>query len=89
MQQQALWLGGCDELWITPLNDSLQAKDWARQQVLVLTYENGLQGLDQPLAGSYTLDGYTAKMQAEVESRWAQQSAEGGFWANLKMHVGA
>jgi len=89
MQQQALWLGGCDELWITPLNNSAQARDWARQQVLVLTYENGLQGLDQPLAGSYTLDGYTAKMQADVEAHWAQQSAQGGFWAELQTHLGA
>lgn len=88
IQQQALWLGGCDELWITPLNDSTKAKDWARQQVLVLTYENGLQGLDQPLAGSYTLDSYTAKMQDEVESRWIQQTAQGGFWAELKTHLG-
>ena len=89
MQQQALWLGGCDELWITPLNDSAQALDWARQQVLVLTYENGLQGLDQPLAGSYTLDGYTANLQAEVEAHWALQSAQGGFWSALQTHLEA
>jgi len=89
MQQQALWLGGCDELWITPLNNSAQAKDWARQQVLVLTYENGLQGLDQPLAGSYTLDGYTAKMQNDVQLRWAQQSIQGGYWSELKTYLGA
>ncbi len=84
MQQQALWLGGCDELWSIPLNDSPQAQDWARQQVLVLTYENGLQGLDQPLAGSYTLDGYTAKLQHEVETLWDQWAAQGGFWTEIK-----
>ncbi|NDA07759.1 MAG: methylmalonyl-CoA mutase, partial [Flavobacteriia bacterium] len=84
MQQQALWLGGCDELWITPLNNSPQAVDWARQQVLVLTYENGLQGLDQPLAGSYTLDGYTVQLQQEVEKLWKHWSDQGGFWAHLQ-----
>ena len=89
MQQQALWLGGCDELWITPLNDGPQAMDWARQQVLVLTYENGLQGLDQPLAGSYTLDGYTVKLQHEVDKLWKHWSAHGGFWAQLQSPTGA
>ncbi|MDG1253512.1 MAG: methylmalonyl-CoA mutase family protein [Schleiferiaceae bacterium] len=89
MQQQALWLGGCDELWISPINDSSQAHDWARQQVLVLTYENGLQGLDQPLAGSYTLDSYTASLEAEVEKLWAEWAAQGGFWVKIKSLTGA
>jgi hypothetical protein len=89
MQQQALWLGGCDELWITPLNNSPQAVDWARQQVLVLTYENGLQGLDQPLAGSYTLDGYTVQLQQEVEKLWKHWSDQGGFWAHLQSPTSA
>jgi methylmalonyl-CoA mutase N-terminal domain/subunit len=84
MQQQALWLGGCDELWITPIHGGPQARDWARQQVLVLTYENGLQGLDQPLAGSYTLDGYTAALQSETEALWAEWEQQGGFWAHLQ-----
>ena len=89
MQQQALWLGGCDELWIRPLNDSPQAKDWARQQVLVLTYENGLQGVDQPLAGSYTLDGYTAKLEHEVQNLWDLWATQGGYWAEIKSRTGA
>ena len=84
MQQQALWLGGCDELWITPIYDGPQAREWARQQVLVLTYENGLQGLQQPLAGSYTLDGYTAALQSETEALWAEWDQQGGFWAHLQ-----
>lgn len=89
MQQQALWLGGCDELWITPINESPQARDWAQQQVLVLTYENGLQGLDQPLKGSYTLDGYTAALQAEVENYWQEWDAHGGFWNQINRQTGA
>ena len=84
IQQQALWLGGCDEIWITPIHESAAAYQWARQQTLVLAYENGLHDSRFPLRGAYTLDAYTSALALETEQVWKTWSDQGGFWHHMQ-----
>jgi len=67
LSMQAMRLGGADEIWLDPLNDSKEAKQWAREQFLVMAYESGL---DQTsLQGSYTLDDWTCQLMAQAQSK--------------------
>ena len=62
IEAQSLWLGGCDEIIIHPVEVSAKAKQWARDQFLILAYETGLTKEKDILKGSYLLDEWSEKI---------------------------
>lgn len=75
IEAQSLWLGGCDEIIIHPVEASTKAKQWARDQFLILAYETGLTKERDILKGSYLLDEWSEKiiLAAKLKiSEWTQ-----------------
>ncbi len=73
IEAQSLWLGGCDEIIIHPVELSAKGKQWARDQFLILAYETGLTKERDILKGSYLLDEWSKKiiLAAELKiSEW-------------------
>ena len=62
IEAQSLWLGGCNEIVIHPVDSSSKAKQWARDQFLILAYETGLTREKDILKGSYLIDEWSEKI---------------------------
>tara|TARA_B110000046_G_scaffold185877_2_gene230074 strand:- start:543 stop:1580 length:1038 start_codon:yes stop_codon:yes gene_type:complete len=72
IEAQSLWLGGCDEIIIHPVEMSSKAKQWARDQFLILAYETGLAKERDILKGSYLLDEWSQKIILAAEIKIAK-----------------